>query len=135
MTNQFERLEQALGGKLERNDARVTPGAVAVDGTEFVYFSDDGKNNFRKQFRNLTGFTNPPHAKSGGVNERGCTIALPDGLLFHAIAYHGDTEGWRKDIEAGAQAFNVLLAKIEGDRLVVSDGRAFSLTECKIAFD
>ncbi|MEZ2311574.1 hypothetical protein AB6809_33615 [Paraburkholderia sp. RCC_158] len=135
MTSQLERLEQILGGKLERDDARVIPGTVAVDGTEFIYFSDDGKNNFRKQFRNLTEFTTPPYAQSGGVNERGCAIALPDGQLFHAIAYHGDTEGWRKDIHAGAKALSVLLAKIEGDKLVVSDGRTFSLNECKIAFD
>lgn len=74
MTSQLERLEQTLGGKLERQGARVIPGTVAVEGTEFVYFADDGEYKFRKKFRNLTEFTNPPNAKSGGVNERGCKI-------------------------------------------------------------
>ncbi|WP_458762571.1 hypothetical protein [Cupriavidus basilensis] len=135
MTSQLERLEQTLGGKLERQGARVIPGTVAVEGTEFVYFADDGEYKFRKQFRNLTEFTNPPNAKSGGVNERGCRITLSSGQLFHAIGYHGDLEGWRKDIEAGAQAMHLLLARIEGDKFVVSDGRLFPLSECKIEFD
>lgn len=132
MTKEQERLEQALGGKLEARTARVIPGAVAVAGTEFVYFADDGKNAFRKQFRALTEFADPPHASTGGVNERGCKIILPDGQLFHAIAYHGDVNGWRMDIESGAQALHLLLARIEGDKFLVSDGRTFALTDCRI---
>jgi len=135
MASQLERLEQILGGKLERQDARVIPGTVAVEGTEFVYFADDGKNKFRQQFRNLTEFTTPPNAKHGGANERGCKITLSSGQLFHAIGYHGDLEGWRKDIEAGAQALHVPLARIEGDTFVISDGRLCPLSECKIEFD
>ncbi|RQU96766.1 hypothetical protein [Burkholderia cenocepacia] len=134
MTNQSDRLEKALGGKLERSDSRVVPGSVAVAGTEFVYFSDDGKHPFRKQFKNLTEFTNPPHAKSGGVNERGCRIKVPDGQQFHAIGYHGDIKGWRLDIEAGARALNIYLARIDGDQFIVSDGRTYNLSQCEIEF-
>lgn len=134
VAGQLERLEQALGGKLERKDARVIPGTAQVDGTEIVYFADDGRHPFRKQFRVLTEYTNPPHAQSGGVNEQGCKITLPDGQLFHAIGYHGDLAGWRKDIEAGAQALGLLLARIDGDRFFVSDGRVIELTDCTIQF-
>lgn len=135
MTSKLEQLEQILGGKIERREGRVIPGTVAIDGSEFVYFSDDGVSHFRKQFKKLTEFTNPPNAKSGGVSERGCKVTLPDGQLFHAIGYHGDIEGWRKDIEAGARALHLLLARIEGSVFVVSDGRSFPLDECKIDFD
>ncbi|WP_081075663.1 hypothetical protein [Burkholderia territorii] len=134
MTSQSDRLEKALGGKLERSDSRVVPGSVTVAGTEFVYFSDDGKHPFRKQFKNLTEFTNPPHAQHGGVNERGCRIKLPDGRKFHAIGYHGDIEGWRLDIESGAKALNVLLARIDGERFIVSDGQTFELSQCEVEF-
>ncbi|WP_081068352.1 hypothetical protein [Burkholderia stagnalis] len=134
MASQHDRMEQILGGKIEGEDARVIPGTVAVEGTEFVYFSDDGKNKFRRQFKNVTEFTNPPYAKSGGVNERGCRVTLPDGQLFHAIGYHGDIDGWRQDIEAGAHAFGLLLARIEGGVFVVSDGRAVPLNECNVDF-
>ncbi|MHA6896973.1 hypothetical protein ACQUJT_23275 [Ralstonia pseudosolanacearum] len=134
MTSQLERLEQALGGKLERKDARVIPGTVQVDGTEIVYFADDGRHPFRKQFRALTEYTNPPHAQSGGVNEQGCKITLPDGQLFHAIGYHGDLAGWRRDIEAGAQALGLLQARIVDNKFFVSDGRVIELTDCTIEF-
>lgn len=134
MTSQLKRLEQVLGGKIEQRDARVIPGTVPVEGQRVVYFSDDGKNTYRKQFKNLTTCTNPPYAASGGVNERGCKITLPDDLLFHAISYHGDLDGWCKDIEVGAQVFHLLLATIEDDKFVISDGRVFLLADCKIEF-
>ncbi|MHA6881641.1 hypothetical protein [Ralstonia pseudosolanacearum] len=134
MKDRLERLEVALGGKLERNDARVVPGATSIEGVEIVYFSDDGKNNFRKQFESLTMFANPPQATSGGVNERGCKITTPNGVLFHAIGYHGDVDGWREDIETGAKGLQILLRMIDGDRFVVKDGESFRLRDCKIEF-
>ncbi|MCH4550770.1 hypothetical protein MK632_34250 [Rhizobium changzhiense] len=54
MTSELDKLERILGGKFERRNARVIPGVDHVDGVEIVYFSDDGKNKFPKQFRNLT---------------------------------------------------------------------------------
>ncbi|VVE57627.1 hypothetical protein [Pandoraea anhela] len=119
MTSQLECIEKILEGRLERKDARMIPWSVAVDGTEFPCFADDGKNKFRKQFRKITELTNPPNAKCGGVNERGCKITLPSGQLFHAISYHGDLDGWRTDIEVGAQALHPLLGWIKGDNFSV----------------
>jgi hypothetical protein len=109
MANQMEKI---LGGPIGYD--RTIPGTAAIAGKEFAYFADDGKNTVRKQFDALTQYTNPPYATSGGITSQGCSIALPDGSLFHAIAYHGDIEGWRKDLEEGAKALNVSLAKIEG---------------------
>ncbi|MEF0944046.1 hypothetical protein [Rhizobium sp. BR 362] len=134
MEKHLKQIEAILGGKFERLDSRVIPGTVPVEGTAFLYFADDRKNAFRKQFRNLTEYTNPPYAKFGGVNERGCKITLPGGDSFYAIGYHGDLDGWRKDIEAGAQAQHVLLAKIEGSNILVSDGRTVPLSECSVEF-
>lgn len=130
----IKQLKKILGGKFERQDSRVIPGTVPVEGTEFLYFADDRKNTFRKQFRNLTEYTNPPYAKSGGINERGCKISLPTGDSLYAIGYHGDLEGWRKDIETSALAQHILLAKIQGNHISVSDGRAFPLSECSVEF-
>ncbi len=69
-----------------------------------------------------------------GVNEAGCSITPLDGPLFHAVIYHGDIDGWRKDIEAGAKGMGLLLAQIEGDQFVITDGRSIPLSECKIEF-
>lgn len=134
MSKDREVLEKILSGKIERSDSRIVPGVTIVDGQQVVYFSDDGKNKFRKQFDGITCFTEPPNAVRGGVNERGCKITPPSGPLFHAISYHGDLEGWRKDIEAGAEGLGLLLARIEGDQLVITDGRSIPLSHCKIEF-
>jgi hypothetical protein len=59
---------------------------------------------------------------------------LPDGSIFHAIEYHGDIEGWRQDIEEGAAEQKITLARIEADKLVISDGRVFDLSACTAKF-
>ncbi len=134
LASQIDELETVLGGKLERLDARVIPGTDGTTTREAVYFSDDGKNKFRKQFKNITCFADPTNATSGGVNEAGCSITPLDGPLFHAVIYHGDIDGWRKDIEAGAKGLGLLLARIEGDQFVITDGRSIPLSKCKIEF-
>jgi hypothetical protein len=134
MSKHLEQLEKILGARIERLDARVIPGTVNVEGQRTVYFLDDKKNSFSKQFRKVTTYTNPPHAKSGGVNERGCEITLPNAQRFFAISYHGDLEGWKKDIEAGAQALSLLLAEISDNNFVISDGRVVSLEDCEVKF-
>lgn len=134
MSSDREVLEKILGGKIEQPDSRVVPGVTVIGGQQVVYFSDDGKSKFRKQFNDITCFTEPPNAVRGGVNERGCKITPPSGPLFHAISYHGDLDGWRKDIEAGAKGLGLLLARIEGDQFVISDGRSIPLSGCKIEF-
>ncbi|TBZ93292.1 hypothetical protein E0H56_15115 [Rhizobium leguminosarum bv. viciae] len=134
MASELDRLERILGGKFERRNARAIPGTQSVDGVEIVYFSDDGKNNFRKQFRSLTSSVDPRAATRGGMNERGCRITPPNGPLFHAIGYHGDVDGWRKDVQTGAKARGLLLARIEDGDFIVSDGRRFALSECQVEF-
>jgi hypothetical protein len=129
MTNKMENIiGEAIGYD------QTIPGTVESESKEFIYFSDDKKNSVRKQFNSLTQFTNPPYAKNGGVTSQGCSLTLPDGSIFHAIAYHGDIGGWRKDIEEAAQALHILLAKIEGDHIVISPSRSFALADCKATF-
>jgi hypothetical protein len=125
-------LGNIIGGAIGYN--QIIPGTVESETKEFIYFSDDKKNSVRNQFNLLTQFTNPPHAKNGGVTSQGCSLTLPDGSIFYAIAYHGDIGGWRKDIEEAAQALHLLLAKIKGNQIVIFDGRAFALVDCKVMF-
>lgn len=132
--NKLSGMEKILGGRLERVSERTIPGEAAVEGVEFIYFSDDRKNKLRRQFRNLTEACNPPNAKYGGVNDRGCTIKIPTGEIFHAIGYHGDIDGWRKDIECSAADLGILLASISRNCLVISDGRKFRLADCDVEF-
>src|ERR1700722_3743748 len=123
-----------LGSKIERQDSRAIPGTVPVAGQEVIYFSDDGINPPNVQFRNVTRRINPPLPSSGGASEGGCDIHLPDGLLFRAIFYHGDTENWKRQIEFGAKDLNLLTAIISDNKLLISDGRKIPLSECTIEF-
>lgn len=130
MTSQMEKI---LGSRI--GIEKVIPGTVARKGRGVVYFSDDGKTDVRVQFDRLTEGVNPRHATRGGMTSQGCRLWLPDGTLFHPVSYHGDVAGWRKDIEYGAKRLNLKLARVEGDRFVVSDGRSFSLADCRVEFD
>lgn len=134
MTNQLDELERILGGKIEQRGQRAIPGATLMDGKEFLYYQDDGKNKPKKQFNLLFAAAGSITATSGGVVSGGCCISLPTGTLFHALSYHGDIPGWRSAVEAGAKARGLLLARVDGGLFVVSDGRSFSLSDCNIKF-
>lgn len=134
MNDQLDKLEQVFGGKIERAGDRVIPGMATVPGREVIYFSDDGSNPPRTQFQNLTRKVNPPHLKSGGATEQGCVLRLPDGTAFHAMSYHGDIDGWRKQIDQGAQELGLLTARVSEQKFLVSDGREFNLADCKVEF-
>jgi hypothetical protein len=111
----------------------IIPGTVPVEGVEIAYFCDGSSEGER--FHDLTSHSKPRHAQCGGMNERGCSLTLPDGSIFHAIGYHGDIVGWRQDIEEGAAAQKIALARIEADTLVISDGRVVKLSTCTAKFD
>lgn len=134
MSNQLNELERILGGKIEPRDQRDIPGATPVDGTEVLYFEDDGKSKPKKQFNLLLDSAGTIAATSGGIVSDGCRISLPVGTLFNALSYHGDIAGWRAAVEEGANARGLLLARVEGGQFVISDGRSFPLLECKIEF-
>jgi hypothetical protein len=125
-------MEKLLGVKVGYD--RTLAGTVAVPGKEFVYYSDDGRQSKRKQFDALTQYVDPPYAEGGGAASQPWTITLPDGSIFHGISYSGDLEGWRRDIEEGAQALGVRLGRIQGDLFVISDGRSFALADCQAVF-
>ncbi len=118
------------------NIERIIPGKSAVEGREYIYISDNGKNEFSKIFNTLTEQVKPRNATSGGAIVEGCKIWLPDNEgLFHAISYKGDVEGWRKDFELGAKALNLLIAKIKDNNIVISNEKSFNLSDCIIELD
>jgi hypothetical protein len=128
--NWISQMEKILGKPIGHKG--IIPGTVPVEGVEIAYFCDGSDEGER--FHDLTSHSKPRHAQRGGMNERGCRLTLPDGSIFHAIGYHADIEGWRKDIEEGAAEQKITLARIEADKLVISDGRVFDLSECTAKF-
>lgn len=134
MSSDRDVLEKILGGTIEQRGQRAVPGLSPVEGVEFVYYQDDGKSKAKKQFSALLDSAGEIRATRGGVVSDSCKIHLPEGLQFHALSYHGDIEGWREAVEAGAKARGLLLARIDGDQFVVSDGRSIALSGCKVEF-
>ncbi|HEY1254848.1 MAG TPA: hypothetical protein VGF01_08715 [Terracidiphilus sp.] len=101
---------------------------------KYVYFADDGVRSFKAQWNSLTKGVTPGQIKGGGMISQACRLWLPDGTLFYPVGYHGDVDGWRNLIEEGARLNGVLLARIEGENIVVDDGRLFRLEDCKAEF-
>jgi hypothetical protein len=117
---------------------KVIPGTtehLQKSKQEIIYIEGDEKEDIRSLFERLMAAVNPHQASRGGMTSQGCRVWLPDGTLFYPIGFHGDFDGWRSDIESGARQNNLQTARINGDRIVVSDGRSFPLGECKIEFD
>ena len=132
MISQREELERIHGGKIELRDERGIPGLDPVNGREYLYYEDDGKNKPKKQFNLLLGSAGTITATSGGVVSDPCRIRVPAGQLFRALTYHGDLAGWRAAVQAGADARGLLLARIVANQFVISDGRSFPLSDCEI---
>jgi len=124
-------MEKVLGVPIGHKG--IIPGTVPVDGVENAYFCD--RSTKGERFHEITLHSKPLHAQRGSVYERGCHLTLPDGSIFHAIEYFGDIAGWRRDIEEGAAEQKITLARIDGDKLVISDGRVFELSACTAKFD
>ena len=128
-------IEEILGFKpLAPHERTEIPGTVAWEGEEFIYFADDGSGDFARLFDLLTQHNGRHYAKTGSRGEERCKVFTPDNMLFYAIGYKGDLEGWRKDIELGAKAHNITLAWIKGEDFILSDGRSYKLSECKAEF-
>lgn len=130
-TNQMEKL---LGlGAIQTE--RTIPGTQRFEGRECQYVVDGGQEEFRVFFKKLIRHVSPPIPKNGGAIIEGCKITLPNGVALQAISYKGDIEGWRFQIERGAEALNVQLAKIVGDVVVFADAQSFLLSDCRIDFE
>lgn len=128
-------LERILGGKLGRRDSRTIPGLNQVDGQKVIYYQDDKRVTPKRLFKLLLEGVLERRAKFGGRLSDSCAILTPDNQLFRAMYYHGDIEGWRLDIGAGARDLGLLLAWFDEGTFRLSDGRTYSLDECVVTFD
>lgn len=123
------------------NNFRHIPGTIKVEEREFLYVADNGEDFFTKKrltikkpslFEKVTSMFNI--AQSGGVISENCKLWLPTNELFHGLSYKGDIEGWRKQIEQGAEQLDLLTGKISENNIELSDGRVYALSDCKIEF-
>lgn len=129
----YNTFEDFLKTLVKPSERTIIPGTIAREGKEYIYFSDDG-SGFSKIFKVLTKHKGENYAQNGSLGEERCKLFTPDNILFYAISYKGDLEGWRKDIELGAQEHGITLAWVDGEDFVLSDGKSYKLSQCKAEF-
>ena len=122
-------IDQILG-KIERE--RTIPGIRPGESEKVRYVSFDRSQNPSEIFEQVVLKINPPIPSRGGVSFSNAIIALPDGTPFYALKYHGDLCDWQVQIEQGALGLGALSAKLDGDRIIISDGRSYPLAECSV---
>lgn len=131
MSGSRTELERILGGRIDSLHEQPLPGLVPSAGEEVIYFACTATSSLEDQMKQLIGHVVPVIAKSGRVIATKHTLIVPDGQLFHAVAYRGDIEGWRRQITEGAKSLGVSLGRIEGgSTFVLSDGQTHPLSDC-----
>lgn len=115
---------------------REVPGMILVEWRECRYISDDGNDKFVENglFKKVTNEIIPLIPTSGGVISENCKLWTPDGKLFHAISYKGDLNGWREQIEKGAENLGLITGAIIHEKLVLTTGEYYDIEDCNIEF-
>jgi hypothetical protein len=126
-------LKQALG--IEELDEWMLPGTRPGDAGKviYVFLPDDADPS--REFDRVTSIFDPPIAKNGAAFFDTWLVKTPTGEVFYPVYIHGDVEGWRQEIELGATQLGLKMAKIEGDKFVVSGGPAHRLSDCGVTLD
>jgi hypothetical protein len=124
-------MERIFGvGAFERKIPGTGPGEEA----SVRYVSFDDPASIVKLFHEVLNKIKPKLVKDGGAILEGSKLELPDGGCFFAILFSVELEGWRKQIELGAIELGRATAKVQGSDVIVSDGRSYPLSSCKIEF-
>src|SRR5579883_1734652 len=125
-------MEHILGVEFEheRKVAGTRPGEEA----SVRYVSFDDPASIPRLFHEVLNKPEP-YLMDGGAILEGTKLELPDGSHFFAIQVTYDIEGWRKQVELGAKAIGRATAKVLDGDVIISDGRSYSLSSCKIEFD
>jgi hypothetical protein len=113
---------------------RKVPGTGPGEEASVRYVSFDDPVSIPTLFDDVLDKIEPMLVKSGGAILEGAKLETPDGRRFFAILFSVDLEGWRKQTELGAEALGRATAKVVGSDVVVSDGRSFPLSSCKVEF-
>jgi hypothetical protein len=129
--NYMERIFGADAFEYERKVPGTRPGEEA----SVRYVSFDDPASIPELFHEVLNKIQPLLMKTGGATLEGTKLELPDGAHFFAIQFNLDLEGWRKQIELGAKELGRATAKVRGGDVIVSDGRSYPLSSCKIEFD
>jgi hypothetical protein len=133
MTMTTSPMEKIFGkGALEVE--RKIPGTRPSEDNSARYISFDDPDSIPELFNSVVRQIEPPLMKGGGVVLEGARLKLPDGTQFFAVLFHGDIEGWQRQIEYGASELGRATARVLAGDVLVSDGRSYPLSSCEVEF-
>jgi hypothetical protein len=115
-----------------RVDNPALPGVKPDDIGRVIYVILRGHSDSYAAFDEVIAKVRPPIATHGAALVQDWLVRSPAGETFYPLSFHGDVEGWRQQIELGASQLGLKMATVKGRKFVVSDGRAFLLSDCAI---
>jgi hypothetical protein len=118
----------------------MIPGIKMAEGREYRYVFDginddfvtknDGGLLLQLNDTVLEDLTVSPTSESGRLYTENCKIILPTGEIFSGVSYKSDADGWRCYVEEGAKKKGILTAKLDTQKIFLSDNRSYDLFEC-----
>lgn len=126
-------MEEIFGkGSLETE--RKIPGTRPNEDSSVRYISFDNAGSISELFNTAVRKITPPLSKEGGVVLEGTRLKLPNGAQFFAVSFHGDIEGWQKQIQQGATELGRATARVLAGDFLTSDGQSYPLSSCEVEF-
>lgn len=113
-------------------DDPMLPGTRSQDIGKVIYVLLQDHADSYDAFDELFLSVSPPIGTHGAVLVEDWLVRTPPGEIFYPLFFHGDVEGWRRQIELGAKQLGLKSARIEDDDFLVSGGPEFPLSECVI---
>ena len=113
-------------------DHPILPGIRPQDIGRVIYVLLHGHTDSYEAFDEVISKVRPPIATHGAALVDDWLVKTPEGETFYPLFFHGDVEGWRRQIELGATQLGLKMAKVEDDKFAVSDGPVFLLSDCTV---
>ena len=126
-------LQKILG--VDKVDDLALPGTRPRDAGKVIYVVLPAGADPSDEFDRVTSRIDPPIPQSGAVLFDHWLVKTPAGGTFYPLYFHSDVDGWRQQIELGADQLGLEMAKVEGDKFMVADGSIFLLSECVVTLD
>jgi len=127
-------MEKILGGNIHSTAEIGIDGLEGKNGNKVIFFEVRPAETSSKAFFKLTNASDPPYACNGGASEYGCSIETPNGIIYHALKIHGDVDGWKKDVEFGAEQLGFSLAAVRDNKFIVDGNQEYELNDCAVDF-
>lgn len=112
------------------------PGAMRVEGREFMYIEISKGQNFSRLMDDAFETCQTlPMPQDGGALEEKVRVILPDQTTLLALSFRGDLSGWRNILIGYCTETGRVWAKLKGQVFALSDGTEVPVDDCEVEFE